>query len=86
MPEIIQKKINREARRFRVDKKDLAIAVTVIDYESKSQLFDAEVKRNDIAQPSSDLWSAALRVQEFINENYYPKGVLNPYVNNTNND
>lgn len=77
MPEVIQKKINREARRFRVDKDDLAIAVTVMDHESSNQLFDAEVKREEIKQSSTDLWSAALRVKQFINENYYTGGLAN---------
>lgn len=74
MPKIIQKKISREAKRSHVDKDDLAIAVSVVNYESSNQQFDADFARSNIKHSTPELWSAALRVQEFINENYAPKG------------
>lgn len=70
MPLIIQKKIQKEARRYKVSIDDLTTAVKVIQLESSHQVFDADFQRSTLEKPSSELWAAALRVQEFINEEY----------------
>ena len=71
MPKILDKKIQREARRYKVDEEDLRIAVNVINYEATNNIFDADLRREDIKHLSRDLWTAALRVQEYIKEYIY---------------
>lgn len=66
MPEIIKKKIQKEARRYHVDEQDLQAAVNVLHLESNQQMFDAELHRENIGQVNQNLWQAAMRVQEFI--------------------
>lgn len=66
MPALIKKKIQKEARRYRVDEHDLQAAVNVLHLESNDQMFDANLRREDIKQVDQNLWQAAMRVQEYI--------------------
>lgn len=66
MPTLIKKKIQKEARRYHVDEHDLLAAVNVLHLESNNQMFDANLRREDIKQVDQNLWQAAMRVQEYI--------------------